>query len=274
MIIMAARPDSSRTPVARGRARVGRGLVALLGGGGLLLGVVGCGDADVDGAPVESKSFPLVGETLTIDSDNSDLKVVSADVKEVKVSRQVDGWVFAGSGPHPSWKMAEGKLTLRLDCDAVASNCQARHTIQVPRGVAVSVKDDNGSVTATGFATPLRIDSENGDVTVRDSSGDLTLRSDNGTVSTQGVSAKNIKAESDNGAVRIKLKDGAVPDRVETVCENGDVDIRLPQAGAPYAVTTTSDNGSTQVDVPVDKSSPREVTARSDNGSVKVRIAE
>ncbi|MCM2388674.1 DUF4097 family beta strand repeat-containing protein [Streptomyces albipurpureus] len=271
---MAALRNSSRRPIDRRRAGVGRGLVGLVGGGGLLLGLVGCGDTNVDGAPVESKSFPLVGEALTIDSDNSTLKVVAADVKEVQVSRQVDGWVFAGSGPNPSWKMTEGKLTLRMDCDAVASDCQARHTIKVPRGVAVTVEDDNGGVTATGFTAPLRIHSENGKVTVRDTTGDLTLRSENGTVSAQGVSAKRITAESDNGAVRIGLKEGAVPDRVETLCDNGDVDIRLPQAGAPYAVTTRADNGSTQVDVPTDQGSPRKVTARSDNGSVKVRIAE
>lgn len=140
-------------------------------------------------------------------------------------------------------------------------------------GVAVTVEDDNGGVTASGFTTPLKIKSDNGDITVRDSSGDLALRTDNGTVSTQGVSGKRIKAESDNGAVRIALKAGAVPEWLETVCDNGDIDIRLQRAGAPYAVEAKSDNGSTRVDVPTDAESARVVNARSDNGSVKIRLA-
>ncbi|MEU0991913.1 DUF4097 family beta strand repeat-containing protein [Streptomyces sp. NPDC005953] len=270
---MAARPTRTTTIAARRRSRIGRGLVVLAGGGGLLLALVGCGSADAEAAPVERKSFPLDGESLTIDSDNSSIKVVADDVKDVEVTRQVDGWVFIGSGPEPSWKMVDGRLTLRLNCDAVASDCQAQHTIKVPRGVAVTVEDDNGGVTASGFTTPLKIKSDNGDITVRDSSGDLALKTDNGKVSTQGVSGKRIKAESDNGAVRIALKDGAVPERLETVCDNGDIDIRLQRAGAPYAVEAKSDNGSTRVDVPTDAESARVVNARSDNGSVKIRLA-
>ncbi|MEU5398889.1 DUF4097 family beta strand repeat-containing protein [Streptomyces sp. NPDC005963] len=238
-----------------------------------MFALVGCGSADVDGAPVERKSFPLSGKTLTIDSDNSSIEVVADDVKDVEVTRQVDGWVFIGSGPEPTWKMADGRLSLRLDCDAVASDCQARHTIKVPRGVAVTVDDDNGGVTASGFTTRLKINSDNGDVTVRDSSGDLTLKSDNGTVSAKGVSAKRIKAESDNGAVRVTLADGVVPERLEAVCNNGNIDVALPRNGAPYAVEAKADNGSTRVDVPTDAGSARVVKARSDNGSVKIRLA-
>ncbi|MFF8956191.1 DUF4097 family beta strand repeat-containing protein [Streptomyces sp. NPDC014894] len=228
----------------------------------------------MDEAPVERKAFALDGERLTIDSDNSFVEVVAADVKKVEVSRQVDGWVFLGSGPEASWKMSKDRLVLRMDCSGVASDCRARQTVKVPRGVAVTVLDDNGGVTASGFGTPLRIESDNGDVTVRDTTGALELLTDNGKVTTERVAAKTLKARSDNGDVRIGLKDGAVPERLETVSDNGGIRIELPSAGAPYAVTAKSDNGSVDVDVPTDDASSHVVTARSDNGSVKVRAAE
>ncbi|MET7615545.1 DUF4097 family beta strand repeat-containing protein [Streptomyces sp. NPDC005408] len=248
-----------------------RALVALGGASLLTLALTGCGSADAGEAPVEKRAFPFTGKALTIDSDDSAIELVPADVKDVQVTRQVDGWVFLGDGPEPTWKMEGGKLTLRVKCDAVASDCEARHTIKVPRGVAVTVEDDNGSVTASGFDTALTIRSDNGAVTVRDSSGPLKLDSDNGKVVTERVSAKTVSASSENGAVRLGLL--AVPDRVETDSDNGSILIELPRAGAPYAVTAKSDNGDVNVDVPNDSSSSHVVKARSDNGKVTVRSA-
>ncbi|MFD9035068.1 DUF4097 family beta strand repeat-containing protein [Streptomyces sp. NPDC059567] len=247
----------------------------LLASGGAVvvaLGVGGCGSADVDGAPIERKSFAFSGDALTVDSDNSALEIVPADIEDVRVSRQVDGWVFMGDGPDATWRLDGGRLTLRVECDAVASNCDSVHRIQVPRGVAVTVEDDNGKVTADGFKTPLKVRSDNGAVLVRGSSGALDLASNNGEVVVEGgTTSGQIVARSDNGAVRLSLS--AVPGRVEAVSNNGEIDIALPTGPASYDVDGRSDNGSVRIDVPTRKGSPHVVTARSDNGEVVVRSA-
>ncbi|MFI1936470.1 DUF4097 family beta strand repeat-containing protein [Streptomyces purpureus] len=260
MIIMAARRNRTFVTAA---ALAG----ALVG----MVGLTGCGSSDVDAAPVERKTFAFSGESLAVDADNSQLTIVAADVKDVQVSRQVDGWVFMGEGPESSWKLEGGKLTLRTDCTGIASNCDARHEVKVPRGVAVSVEDDNGSVTADGFTTALKLKSDNGEVTVRNSFGPLELTSNNGSVLVERSGSRSVIAHSDNGEVRLKLT--AVPDRVETTSDNGRVDIELPGKGVAYAVNAKSDNGDVDVDVPTDKGSAHVVTARSDNGEVSVRTA-
>ncbi|MFF7200603.1 DUF4097 family beta strand repeat-containing protein [Streptomyces sp. NPDC008141] len=262
----------TRVTTARSSAQR-RFRAAVVGGGvaGLVVVLAGCGGAEAEDAPVESKKFPLAGKTLTVDSDDSRIDLVAADVKDVEVTRQVDGWVFLGSGPEATWKMKGDRLTLRVKCAAVASDCEARHTVKVPRDVAVTVEDDNGGVTAGGFRTPLTIRSDNGAVEVRDSSGALDLVSDNGKVVAQGVTARTVKARSENGGVELGL--AAVPDTVETVSDNGRVVIELPRSGAPYAVTAKSDNGGVDVDVPTDAGSSHVVKARSDNGKVTVRSA-
>ncbi|MFD9220383.1 DUF4097 family beta strand repeat-containing protein [Streptomyces sp. NPDC060064] len=248
-----------------------RTLLAASGAVVAAVALSGCGSVDAGAAPVESRSFPLTGKTLTIDSDNSEIKLVPADVKDVQVTRQVDGWVFLGDGPEASWEMKDGTLTLRVTCDAVSSNCESRHTVKVPRSVAVTVEDDNGSVTADGFHTALKLRSGNGKVTVRDSSGPLELNSDNGEIVTEAVTARTVTARSDNGSIQLGLT--AAPDRIESVSDNGEVVIELPRAGAPYAVTATSANGDVNVDVPTADGSAHAVEARSDNGEVTVRSA-
>lgn len=236
-----------------------------------VVAVGGCGSADADDAPAEKRSFAFSGKTLTIASGNSSIDLVPADVKDIEVTRRVDGWVLFGSGPDPVWKLDEDTLTLKVKCKAVVNNCESRHEVKVPRGVAVKVQNDNGGVRAEGFDTDLHLRSDNGSVQVRDSSGKLDLFTDNGKVTTDGVSSKSVHARSDNGAVRLRLT--SVPDRVDTSSNNGSVTIDLPKSGTTYAVTARSNNGSVDVDVPTDENSGHVVKARSDNGKVTVRSA-
>lgn len=246
-----------------------RFLVAvLLSLGGLA--VAGCGSSEVDAAPVEEKRFGFSGSSLVIDSDNSELEIVAADIKDVRVSRQVDGWVFMGNGPDASWGLKDGRLTLRVTCDAVASDCDSVHRIQVPRHLALTVEDDNGKVAVEGFAGDLTVRSDNGAVLVRGASGKLDLTSDNGEVVVEGdTTSRHVVARSDNGSVQIALR--TVPTRVDAVSDNGEVDIALPDA--TYDVDGLSENGSVRIDVPTRDGSAHSVTARSHNGEVVVRSA-
>ncbi|MFI1716259.1 DUF4097 family beta strand repeat-containing protein [Streptomyces litmocidini] len=246
---------------------VGRPFRVLLVSGVAVLLLAGCG-AEAEGAPVERRTFAFDGNALTVDSDDSELVITPADVDDVRVERQVDGWVFMGSGPEASWKLVDGRLTLRVECDAVAASCGAVHRIQVPRGVAVTVEDDNGGVTAEGFATPLKVRSDNGDVRVRKVSGVLDLGGSNGDVSVEGsVTSPEISVRSDNGDVDIAL--GSVPHKVDVVTDNGDVTVTVPRA--EYAASGASDNGDVRIDVPRRDGSGHVVRLRSDNGDVTVR---
>ena len=244
-----------------------------LAAGGVLVAAFAlsaCGTVDAGDAPVEKRTFAFDGRALIVDSDDSELVVTPADVDDVVVERQVDGWVFMGSGPDASWKLEGGRLTLRVDCDAVSSNCDAVHRVQVPRDVAVTVEDDNGDVTAEGFATPLKVRSDNGDVRVTGSTGALDLGSENGDLVVEGgTRAPKVLVRSDNGDVRIAL--GAVPRQVDVSTDNGDVDVTLPTA--EYAATGTSGNGDVRVDVPRRDGSEHSVSVRSDNGDIVVRTA-
>ncbi|MFE7747546.1 DUF4097 family beta strand repeat-containing protein [Streptomyces sp. NPDC057428] len=253
------------------RTRRTTALVALGGTVLLVTALSGCGSADAEGAPAEHKSFALSGNNLTIDASNSTLELVPADVDRIEVTRHVDGWVFLGSGPDPVWRLEGDKMTLRVKCSAMISNCAARHQVKVPRGVALSVEGDNGEVTAAGFTTRLEISAANGGIDVRDASGPLELRSDNGSVSAERVSGGSVVAQADNGSIQLGF--AAVPDLVDTVSGNGRIDIDLPGGTDTYAVSARADNGDVSVKVPRSDSSEHVVRARSDNGEVTVRSA-
>ncbi|MFE9400767.1 DUF4097 family beta strand repeat-containing protein [Streptomyces sp. NPDC006530] len=242
-------------------------LIAAVGAGVLALALAGCGSSDPANAPVEHKSFAFAGKALTIEGGSSTVVVRPADVKDVEVARQVDGWVAFGSGPDADWRLEQGTLRLTVKCSGVLKNCGARHEVSVPRGVAVTVRNDDGRVEASGFDTPLKIGSDNGRVSVKDSAGPLDLTSRNGRIEGEGLRAKTVRAASDNG--RVSLAFAVVPDSVEATSDDGRVDLAVPKDA--YKVTAGADGGRVDVTVARSDSSTHVLTARSDNGRVTVR---
>ncbi|MFD0384075.1 hypothetical protein ACFQ2B_22585 [Streptomyces stramineus] len=145
------------------------------------MALTGCGGGGVDDAEPERKSFALPGKELTVDSDDSRLELVPGDGKDVNVTRWFDGWTLGGTAK-VTWEMDGSTLKLREHCSGISTDCEAKHRIEVPHGVKVTVKEHNGGVRAKGFASDLKISSDNGEVRVSDSSGALDLSSSNGTV--------------------------------------------------------------------------------------------
>ncbi|GHG73173.1 DUF4097 family beta strand repeat-containing protein [Streptomyces griseocarneus] len=254
------------------RARRAVRLSALAGGVlAAAVALTGCATVDADDATPEHKAFSLAGRELTVDTDNSAIELVPAtgNGKDVQVTRWFDGWSMGGE-TGVSWEMEGGDtLKLRMKCKGLSVDCEAKHRIEVPRGVAVTVKGSNGAVKARGFETALNVRTSNGAIDIRDAKGTVELRSSNGAVTAEGLRAPKVKATTSNGEIRIGL--ARVPDEVRTSAGNGATRITLPRA--PYKVDTKSGNGGVNVDVPRDDASRHEVTARSGNGAIEVRTA-
>ncbi|MGW1780377.1 DUF4097 family beta strand repeat-containing protein [Streptomyces sp. NPDC002143] len=265
---MARTTHATRTTRTTRSARAG-----LVSGAVVVLAVTATActaSADDDEHP-DQRSFALQGRTLTVDSDDSALEIVASDDTEagtVEVTRWFQGSVAVGKEPKVTWSMKDDRLTLRVRCSGVVADCSAKHRIEVPRGVAVKVGSDDGSVRARGFRDALSVRTEDGSVHVTDSSGPLELRSDDGSVRAE-VSSRTVTTRTKDGSVRLTLS--AVPDRVESVSDDGSVTITLPEA--TYRVTAKTDDGSVDVSVPRDESSAHVVSARTADGKVTLRNA-
>jgi hypothetical protein len=239
--------------------------------GVLLAGVSACGASAGNDKHPDHKSFGLHGRTLTVDSDDAALEIVSARgarAGTVQVTRWFQGKVVVGGSPRVSWSFQDDRLKLRLHCTGFIADCSAKYRIEVPRGIALTVADSNGSVRAQGFSDPVSIRSSNGAVRVTASSGPLELHSGNGAVSAE-ASSRQVRAGTSNGAVHLDLS--SIPDSVNAHSSNGSVTITVPRAD--YRVQTGSANGRVTVSVPRSDSSAHTVTADTSNGGITVRTA-
>ncbi|MFC8126475.1 DUF4097 family beta strand repeat-containing protein [Streptomyces sp. NPDC057302] len=256
------------------RARV---LAAASGAVAVALLAGACGASADDDSDPERRTFALEGKTLTVDSDDSALEFVTggSDDSKVEVTRWFDGSTALGDSPKVTWAMDGDRLTLRVKCSGVFADCSAKHRIEVPRGVALKVENEDGHVSADGLREPLSIRTEDGSVKVRDVTGPLTLDSVDGAVDATGVRSPRVRATSKDGAVRLTL--ASVPDRVEARSTDGAVTIEVPGKNGgrdvSYDVATRTADGAVDVSVPRDSGSPHLVSARSEDGKVTVRSA-
>ncbi|MCF3960930.1 DUF4097 family beta strand repeat-containing protein [Streptomyces fuscigenes] len=255
------------TTAARPRKHT-HAVLAVCGVAVLAATATACG-SDPSDAPVQKHTFAFTGKKLTIKADDSSVRIVPGDVTGIHVQRQVQGWVFVGTGPSPSWRLEGDTLTLKVKCAGLTSDCNARHTVTVPRDVAVTVTSGNGSVTAKGFRTAVTLDTSNGSAEVWDSSGPVSLSSHNGSVTGVGLTGSKVSASSSNGSIRLGFS--SVPDDVHAVSDNGRIQIGLPKGHTAYAVDAGSNNGHTDIGVPRDDASPHSVKARASNGGISVR---
>lgn len=243
--------------------------LTVLVGGIAVAGAVlaGCGQPDPDKAEPETRTFALGGRTLTVDNDDSRIELVPGSGKGVRVTRWFDGWSVGGS-TRTSWEMDGGTLRLRQECGGISKHCEARHRIEVPVGVTVVVRDENGGVESRGIKGDLRFRSENGTIEVRGADGRLDLITENGDISAvDAIDSRQVSARSDNGNVKVAPR--RVPDRVRGESVNGNVTVTVPDGS--YRVDAKSVSGSTKVDADRNDSSAHGVRARSENGDVRVR---
>lgn len=178
----------------------------------LVAGLSACASASDDNAP-EHRTFALQGRTLTVDSDDSALEIVASDDHasgKVQVTRWFSGSVALGSDPEVTWKMDGDRLVLRMHCSGVVADCAAKHRIEVPRGVAVKVRDGDGSVRASGFEDALNIRTGDGSVTISLPRATYKVSTDTGdgavdvSVPTDDTSAHVVDARSGDGGITVR----------------------------------------------------------------------
>ncbi|MET8683139.1 DUF4097 family beta strand repeat-containing protein [Streptomyces sp. NPDC004732] len=201
----------------------------------------------------ESTSHYQVDEKVTslrIRTNGGNTEVVATDGPAVRVTEK---FRYKDKKPHTEHVTRDGELSLNApDCNRTGSDvCGVDYTVEVPRGIALTVDSGGGNITTRGLA------------------GTMEAQSDGGNVRIRGAAMKKLSARTGGGNLDVSF--AAPPERTETESEGGNVTVRLPKAS--YTVDAKTDGGNRKVDVTNAPTSPHKVTVRTSGGNATVVTA-
>jgi hypothetical protein len=204
---------------------------------------------------------------IDVGNDAGSVTIETADVDQITVRARI-GHGLRRSGS--SVRVEGDRLLVRGSCPVFGSEwCDVRYTIEVPERIDVTVRADNDGIRVSGIEGAVELHSDNGSIDVSDIVGDVVLSSDNGSIRGSLLTAETLRADADNGDIRVEL--AVAPRSVEMSSDNGNVVVVIPPGDETYAVDITTDNGGVDNSLRTDPASDRHVVITSDNGNVTAR---
>ncbi|MFJ6139192.1 DUF4097 family beta strand repeat-containing protein [Kitasatospora sp. NPDC092286] len=238
----------------------------------LAAALTGCGVTDDLAAQPRSDSqdFAVHGDQFTVETDQ-DVTLLPADGKAVRVDRHLTG--RAAQDGNATWVLDGTTLRLSATCSGVALNCQADHTVHVPRNMAVTVRGTGpAGVTAKGIDGRLDVTTGQGGVDIDTASGPLRVRTRSGHITANGLTSPEVDAANDHGSVKLAFR--TTPTAVSAGSTTGSITVSVPKDGTRYRVSAAAGSSRPHVDVDQDPGSPRTITATSKVGVVRVNTKD
>ncbi|GAA2596916.1 DUF4097 family beta strand repeat-containing protein [Actinomadura fulvescens] len=269
-----------------------------LTGTAVLAGAVvlsGC-SIDLDGTKHhEERSYTVTGAvtTLKVDSDDGDVEVVGSDSPGVKVVERLT-WSSEHRKPKPEHVTEGGTLRLRSRCEGNVigvSSCGISYRIQVPRGMALDLRNDDGALKVAGLRGTVRLSTDTGSITadnvqttslvaktgdggikVSGQAAHTELRTDTGSISAAELRADRLVASTGDGSIRVRLT--TPPTDVDARTDTGSVELSVP-ATEPYKISLSSDTGGRHIVPPLADNSQasRTIKVTTGDGTIRVRPA-
>jgi hypothetical protein len=216
--------------------------------------------------------------------DNADATVRPGPGGRISVSGTLSGSL---ARPSFSWRPMVSGLSLHSRCWAWAGFCALEYDITAPAGLPLTVSDDSGNLTVSGFAGYVTLSAGSGDLDASRLAGTVSLSNGSGNITASGLDGGSVELSNgsgnivinglaaadvvgDDGSGNITLTFTRIPRRVDVADASGDITLVLPRGPAYYHVEASSESGSTSVSVNRRLSSPYVITASSGSGNVTI----
>ncbi|HLH59729.1 MAG TPA: DUF4097 family beta strand repeat-containing protein [Streptosporangiaceae bacterium] len=183
--------------------------------------------------------------TLVVRGDLGSVTITGSNRSTVSVTART-----RYTSVQPTVIHAQDARTLALE-DSCPSEpmCVVSYDVQVPRGTAVRVTDNNGPIILSSLAGPVTATAGLGDITATGLAGDTADFTDQ------------------NGQIDAAFT--TAPEKIDATAALGDITLHVPGT-ASYHVSVQTSLGTSDVTVPESSSSPHSITATASMGAVTI----
>ncbi len=146
-------------------------------------------------------------------------------------------------------------VSVGVNCDGIASNCDVNSTLQVPATTALSLYTGGGDVQAASFLGHLMLSTDGGNVDAGNLAGNVVIYTEGGDVTDTGLSG-TVQIRTDGGNVGTTYMSGTV----RVVTEGGDLTGNVMGGNLEFLTNGGNVDGGSV--------SARQVTVQSEGGDV------
>jgi hypothetical protein len=197
--------------------------------------------------------------SVRIDLEAGSVALRGSNSAEIGVERTVD---YAGDYPDRETHRVEDGVLVLSGCGRY---CSASYSVDLPAGLPVTGKTEHGTIDLTSTGE-VDVRTSNGSVTLDGIDARIVARTSNGKISGDRLGgADGVDVETSNGSIELSI---TRPQNVRASTDNGAVRVTVPDGS--YRVTADTDLGGTDVSVPSDPDGEFAIDAESSNGRVTV----
>jgi Toastrack DUF4097 len=219
----------------------------------------------VGGLQHQSRSYQISGpvRTLAVHGQVGRIDVTGGSSGTISVTEQL---TFRHTAPVTTHEITAGALTLASSCPALES-CSVAYDVTVPRGLAVQVVGNAGTIRLNGLTGRVAVQTGAGIVELDSVSGPVQVSTHTGEILGRDISSAQATLRLSAG--RIDLTFAAAPAALSATATVGSVMLRVP-GGVAYSVHASVTVGSAEVSVTRSAGSPHVITADTTTGSITI----
>ncbi|WP_199487226.1 DUF4097 family beta strand repeat-containing protein [Actinomadura spongiicola] len=168
---------------------------------------------------------------------------------------------YRGDRPEGATHRIENGVLKLSDC---GSNCSVNYTLELPAGLPVTGRTDNGAITLSKVGA-VNVSTDNGAVRLDDVTGPVRARTDNGKIEGRGLKGDRVDVRTDNGKI---ILTPAKSQSIRAETSNGSITVTVPSGR--YRVSARADSGDRKIGIRHDASAPYHLDLITDNGDITV----
>lgn len=238
---------------------------AVLAGAIAAFALIGC-SVSVGALQHRSDSYSVAARVriLVVNAQAGGVNVTGGGSGAVSVTEHV---TFEGTAPTTAHRVAAGMLVLNSKCPALET-CGVSYDITVPRGTAVRVQDNAGTIRLESLSGPIMAHTDAGDIDLRSVSGPIAASANAGSILGLDLSSSHATLRLSAGDLDATFS--SAPASITATAAVGSVTLRLP-GNVSYAVNATATVGTIHVSVTRDQASTHVITAATGTGSITIQ---
>ncbi|AMB60199.1 DUF4097 family beta strand repeat-containing protein [Microterricola viridarii] len=178
---------------------------------------------------------------------------------DIRIEREIHYW-----GNKRQFDATYEVSGTELVLNGCGNRCSVDYTVELPEGVDVSGRTDNGAIELEAV-NDVDVQTSNGKISLDEVAGRVKASTSNGRIEGEALNGAGIIAKTSNGSIELELE---TPQNVRANTSNGSITLHVPSGS--FNVKAETSNGAKNINIPTDPNGTFLLDVGTSNGSITV----